>query len=112
MAEFTRKNNQKKGTKNAPKTERPQFDFVCKVTRVLDGKYGVLFDMEINHVTVYGCRVCETRDGSAFVGFPQKKDRDGDRYWSIVYAPLSDAQTADVLKQVSDMLDAESEGEE
>ena len=63
-----------KSRKDQKKT-RPEYKYDLKVVRALDGKYGKLFDLDINHVRVYGCRVCETRDGKEFIGFPQKADR-------------------------------------
>ena len=58
------------------------------VTRVFDGKYGIIFDCVINGITVYGCRLCRDRDGEAFVGWPQSKDKNG-KYWNIVFVPLA-----------------------
>ena len=100
--------NQK--TRKDQKTARPEYDYDLKVVRALDGKYGILFDLDINHVRVYGCRVCETRDGKQFIGFPQKADRkEAKKFWSIVYAPLTDDQTEDILGQIADLLNAEAE---
>lgn len=113
MAKLNRKNNKKETTKKeTTKKERPVYDYEIKVTRVLDGKYGILFDVELNHVTIYGCRVCETRDENNFVGFPQKPDRKKKgRYWSVAYAPLTDEQTAEVMRQIAEILDTgEDEG--
>lgn len=101
-----------KNTKNTKKT-RPVYDYDIKVTRVFDGKYGILFDMEINHVFINGCRVVgSTEDGEAFIGFPQKKGKKDDKWWNICYAFLSDEQTADILEQVDNLLNAEDEDEE
>lgn len=95
--------------------ERPEYEYEIKVTRVLDGKYGILFDMEINHVTIYGCRLCETREGVPFVGFPQQRDKhDKDKWWSIAWAPLTQKQTELVVDQISQQLqddDGEPEDE-
>lgn len=108
MAKLNRKNNKKETTKK----ERPVYDYEIKVARALDGKYGILFDLELNHVTIYGCRVCETRDGDNFVGFPQKPDRkEKGRYWSVAYAPLTEDQTSEILRQIAEILDtAEDDG--
>ena len=100
-----------KSTKSTKKT-RPVYDFEIKVTRVFDGRYGVLFDMEINHVCINGCRVVSTEEGEAFVGFPQKKSKKDDRWWNIAYAPFTEEQTADILKQVENLLNAENEEED
>lgn len=95
------------------KRERPEYEYELKVTRVLDGKYGILFDLEINHVTIYGCRLCETREGVPFVGFPQQRDkRDKDKWWSIAYAPLTQKQTEEILDQISQQLQEDDADEE
>ena len=93
---------------NRRKKEKPAFDFEIQVTRVLDGKYGVLFDMVINNVTIYGCRVAETKDGTPFVGFPQKKGRDN-KWWSVAYAPLTAEQNAEVMRQIGEQFGQEDE---
>ena len=89
--------------KAAPKlNKRPEIEFEIKVKRVLDGQYGTIFDLVLNNVTIYGCRICQTKDGEPFVGFPQKKDRkDPNKYWSVCYAPLSKEQTGEIMKQIS-----------
>lgn len=95
------------------KKPRPTYDYDLKVIRVFDGKYGVLFDLEINHVTIYGCRMCETRDGQPFVGFPQKQDRkDKDKWWSIAYAPLTEAQVQAIWDQIGAKLEEEEDDDE
>ena len=99
-------------TKKGKKNDRPEYDYECKVIRVFKGKYGTLFDLDVNHVTIYGCKVCETRDGEPFVGFPQKKDRREDKYWSVARAWLNEEQTADVMAQVADMLEDEYDEED
>lgn len=102
----------KKTTKKTEKT-RPEYKYDLKVVRALDGKYGILFDLDINHVRVYGCRVCETRDGKQFIGFPQKADRkESKKFWSVVYAPLTDEQTDEILTQIADLLNADMEDED
>ena len=109
---YTKKDTKKsKNTKNTKK-DRPVYDLDIKVTRAFEGKYGTLLDMEVNHVSIYGCRVCETRDGEPFIGFPQKQDKKNrDKWWSIAYGPLTDEQTADIMSQVADLLE-EQEGDE
>lgn len=36
-------------------------------------------------ITVYGCSVVAKNDGGMFVSMPQKKDKNKEKYWSIVY---------------------------
>lgn len=102
---LSRRGKGSKSKTSKPQRERPTYEYKIKVTRVLDGKYGILFDMEINHVTIYGCRLCETKAGEPFVGFPQQRDRkDPDKYWSIAYAPLTEDQTGEICKQIAEYL--------
>lgn len=102
--------NKRNTKKETPRKEKPVYEYEIKVTRVLNGKYDVLFDMVINNVTIYGCRVLETKDGTPFVGFPQKPDRKNrKKFWSIAYAPLTDEQTADVMRQICEQLEMEDE---
>lgn len=53
---------------------------------------GVVADIKINGISIYGVRVVEGSKGD-FLSFPQRKGADG-KYYSIVYCPLSnDDQT-------------------
>lgn len=101
----------KKGKKT--RRERPEYEYSIKVTRVLDGKYGILFDVELNHVTIYGCRLCETKEGAQFIGFPQQRDKkDPNKWWSIAWAPLTDDQVKIICDQISEQLSDDEEDEE
>lgn len=103
-----------KGSKaQKTKRERPEYEYEIKITRVLDGKYGILFDMELNHVTIYGCRLCETREGVPFVGFPQQRDKhDKDKWWSVAWAPLTAKQTDEIINQISQQLQDDDDASE
>lgn len=112
MAKYSKLPGKRQKAKAAPKP-RPVYDYDIKVLRVLDGKYGVLVDLQLNNVTIYGCRLLETKDGQPFIGFPQRQDRkDKDKYWSIAYAPLTDEQVAEILKQTGAIMDQQDEDEE
>ena len=108
----TNKTNKAASKKNR-RQKRPTYTYECKVLRVFDGEYGVLFDVEINHVTLYDCRVCSNdKTGQAFVGFPQVKGkRKNARYWNVAIAWLNDEQQDDILEQV-DVLLAEQRQDE
>lgn len=97
-------NNTAKDTAKEP-ADRPVYDLDIKVRRAFQGKYGILFDMEVNHVTIYGCRVCDTPKGDNFVGFPQTPDKkDKKKWWNIAYVPLTEEQTAEILSQIANLL--------
>lgn len=73
------------------------------VTRVFDGQYGIIFDCVVNGITVYGCRLCRDKNGEAFVGWPQTKDKNG-RYWNIVFVPLAQEDRDRLIQAVVDKL--------
>ena len=74
----------------------------AKVTRANQVKDTVYFDVVINGVTIYGCKVVEGKNGD-FISFPSHKGKD-DKYYNYVYIKLSDEQTAGIVKQVEEML--------
>ena len=65
---------------------------------------GVTFDMTLNGISIYGCRVIETKDGD-FIGLPQRKGNDG-KWYSIVWAKFSEADTKDILAEVEKQLNS------
>lgn len=64
----------------------------------------VVFDLRIDDITVYGCRVVEGKNGD-FISLPREKGRDGN-YWSIVYKRFTDEETNAILDMVSARLAA------
>lgn len=74
-----------------------------KVTRAKQFKDGgTVFDMVVNGVSIYGCRVVEGKNGD-FISFPAYKGSDG-KYYSHAYVKLSDVDTDLIVKQVEDMI--------
>ena len=65
---------------------------------------GVIFDMTVNGITIYGCRVVETKNGD-FIGLPQREGNDG-KWYSIVWARFSEADTEDILAEVEKKLNS------
>lgn len=59
---------------------------------------GIVFDMEVNGVTIYNCRWVETKD-SEFAAFPSNKGKDG-KYYNIAYVKLTDEDTQDIKSTV------------
>ena len=62
----------------------------------------VYFDIKINGVTIYGCRVVEGQK-TDFIGYPSQKGNDG-KWYNIVYVPLADADQKLILDAVEAML--------
>lgn len=74
----------------------------AKVTRANQVKDTVFFDVVINGVTIYGCKVVEGKNGD-FISFPSHKGKD-DKYYNHVYIKLTDEQTSNIIHQVEEML--------
>lgn len=85
------------------KKEEQTVSIEAKVTRAKQFKDGgVVFDMQVNGVSIYGCRVIESKNGD-FISFPSYKGSDG-KYYSHVWVKLSDEDTKAIVKQVEDMI--------
>lgn len=63
---------------------------------------GVTFDLTVNGVKIYGCRVVEGKNGD-FIGFPSRKGSDG-KYYSHANAALDPDATSLVLSAVEEEL--------
>ena len=74
----------------------------AKVTRANQVENTVYFDMDVNGVMIYGCKVIEGSKGD-FVSFPSHKGKDC-KYYNYAYIKLSDEDTAAIVKQVEEML--------
>ena len=74
----------------------------AKVVRANQVEDLVYFDVEINGVTIYGCKVVEGKNGD-FISFPSHKGKDG-KYYNHAYIKLSDDQAKDIISQVENML--------
>ena len=64
---------------------------------------GVVFDMVVNGVTIYGCRVVEGKNGD-FISFPARKGSDGN-YYSHAYIKLTEDDTKQIISQVEKALE-------
>lgn len=73
-----------------------------KVIRAKEYKETVFFDMEVNGVTIYGCRFVEGKNGD-FVSFPSYKGKDG-KYYNHVYVKLDDAMISLIDEQIDKLL--------
>ena len=76
-----------------------------KVTRAKEFDDVVLFDVEINGVTIYGCsyRTLKRKDtGEEFVkiGFPQRKGKD-DKYYNHAFVKLSEEDVNNMEEQLN-----------
>ena len=79
-----------KNTSNITVTRAHQFD---------DGS--ITFDMEVNEVKIYGCRLVDVKNGK-FVSFPSRKGKDGN-YYSYAFYKLTNDDTANIVAQIEAM---------
>lgn len=99
-----------KQQKEAQQTEREYIKLDSfKVEEARDTQYGVFLDLTINGVKIYGCKVIEGKEGKYddFISFPQRKGtgRDGsERYFSIVWCPISPEDTKKIIAEVEKQL--------
>lgn len=84
------------------KKENVDVKIDAKVTRANQVGETVYFDVVINGVTIYGCKVIEGKNGD-FISFPSHKGKD-DKYYNYAYVKLSDEDTSEIVKQVEEML--------
>lgn len=100
-----------KAKKNAKKESTKEY---CKVdtvkvenVRVVDTSKGdlVFFNLTINGVTIYSCRVVNGANGD-FISSPQQKGKDG-KYYNMVYVALSPDDSKLILDDIQEQLNAE-----
>lgn len=72
---------------------------VVKRAKAFDGK--IFFDMIVNDVTIYGCRLLEGKNGM-FVSFPSRKGKDN-KYYNIAYVGLNEADVSNIVAQIEKM---------
>ena len=89
------------------KPETKKTESVIKSVKVVRAKAfdngGVIFDVELNDITIYGCRVVEGKNGD-FVSFPSRKANDGN-YYSHAYVKLTADDTKEIISQVEKALE-------
>ena len=63
---------------------------------------GVVFDAELNGISIYGLRVVEGSKGD-FISFPARQGKDG-KYYNHVWVKLTDEDTKEIISQVEKKL--------
>lgn len=95
-----------KAKKNTKKDDQKEREFIeirsheVSNVRVIDTKRGdmVVFNLTLNGVTIYSCRVGTGKNGD-FISFPQYKGSNGN-YYNYVYAALSDEDSKKILEEI------------
>lgn len=99
--ETMRKSKQEGTTKDSSKN-------VINVTRAREFENGgLVFDMVVNGVTIYGCQWIEgEKNGKeyAFVSFPSRQSKKDGKYYNIAYVKLSDDDTKNIESQIDALL--------
>lgn len=75
----------------------------AEVTRAKETEWGCFFDLVVNGVTIYGCRVVEGSKGD-FISFPSRKNEKDGKYYNHAYIKLSDEDTKDIIAQVEKLI--------
>lgn len=84
------------------KKEANEVTVNAKVTRANQVGETVFFDMEVNGVTIYGCKVVEGSKGD-FISFPSHKGKDG-KYYNHAWVKLTEEQSKEIIAQVEEAL--------
>ena len=73
------------------------------VKRAKEFDWGISFDMIVNDVTIYGCKLLTKKDDDGvFIAFPSRKGTD-DKYYSYAYVDLSEEEQKDIVAQIEKM---------
>lgn len=89
----TKKNNEINDKKDAK---------IIIVKRAKQFDWGISFDMIVNDVTIYGCKLLTDKSDEVFIAFPSRKGTD-DKYYNYAYVKLSDEETQDIVAQIEKM---------
>ena len=90
----TKKNNEINDKKDAK---------IIVVKRAKEFDWGISFDMIVNDVTIYGCKLLLKKDSDeTFIAFPSRKGTDG-KYYNYAYVRLSDEEVNDIVAQIEKM---------
>lgn len=98
----------RRSNKNQENEQKPADAKTIKVTRAREFENGgLVFDMVVNGVTIYGCQWVEgTKDGRdyAFVSFPSRQSKKDNKWYNIAYVKLSDEDTKNIESQLDSLL--------
>lgn len=73
-----------------------------KVLRAAEYNDTTFIDLEVNGVTIYGCRYVTTDKGD-FISFPSHKGKDG-KYYNYAYVKLDEAAVLLIDEQIDKLL--------
>lgn len=73
-----------------------------EVSKVKSFEWGTVFNLSLNGVLIYGCRLVETEE-AIFIGFPSQKGKDG-KYYSHVYWKFTPEDEAAIINKVHNQM--------
>lgn len=92
-------------TGNTGKTQAPASlkSVTLSVSHVKEWDSGVTFTLNVDRVSIYGCRVAHAKNGDNFISFPARKGSDG-KYYKHAYIELTDTELMVVFDMVRSAL--------
>lgn len=73
------------------------------VSHVKEWDNGVTFTLNVDRVSIYGCRLAHATNGDDFISFPARKGSDG-KYYKHAYIELTDTELMVVFDMVRSAL--------
>ena len=108
MKKNTKSTKNTKNTKNTKKIKPIEVSSMS-IIHATPYKDMYFFDMILNGIRIYGCKLIEGENGW-FISFPSKKPaKKGGKWYNHCWAPLSGDETAEIIAAV---LEACDEGED
>lgn len=96
-------NNMNVNTKKKNAINNKEEAKIIAVKRAKEFDWGISFDMIVNDVTIYGCKLIQKKNSDElFVAFPSRKGTD-DKYYNDAYVDLSDEDTQNIVAQIEKM---------
>ena len=88
---------------NTKKKNNEINDKIIAVKKAKQFTWGISFDMIVNDVTIYGCKLLSKKDSDeVFIAFPSRKGTDG-KYYYYAYVQLSEEEQKDIVAQIEKM---------
>lgn len=89
------------------KNKKQEFNFEVRFAREWKGG-GITFALDLpledgRQITIYGCRIAASREGSNFIRFPNRKGTDN-KYYSHAYVELSQDEQDEIIEAVMEEL--------
>lgn len=107
----------KKNTKNTKNTKsvkkiKPIEVSSMSIIRATPYEDMYFFDMILNGICIYGCKLIEGENGW-FISFPSKKPaKKGGKWYNHCWAPLSEDDTAEIIAAVLEACDEDEDEDE